>query len=77
MASIGATQVTKVFVLVISLWSLTAEQVWVYTGNQLVLNEKFYELEKCEEFGRSFIKYDFNQFYTMKVQCVEDINKAT
>ena len=77
MASIGATQVTKVFVLVISLWGLTAEQVWVYTGNQLVLNKKFYELEKCEEFGRSFIKYDFNQFYTMKVQCVEDINKAT
>jgi len=76
-ASIGATQVTKVFVLVISLWGLTAEQVWVYTGNQLVLNKKFYELEKCEEFGRSFIKYDFNQFYTMKVQCVEDINKAT
>ena len=77
MASIGAMQVTKVFVLVISMWGLTAEKVWVYTGNQLVLKQKFYELEKCEEFGRSFIKFDFNEYYTMKVQCVEDINKQT
>jgi len=76
-ALIGAMQVTKVFVLVISVWGLTAEKVWVYTGNQLVLKEKFYELEKCEELGRSFIKYDFNEYYTMKVQCVEDIHKAT
>tara|TARA_Y100001937_G_scaffold88850_1_gene120068 strand:- start:356 stop:565 length:210 start_codon:yes stop_codon:yes gene_type:complete len=66
---------TKVFVLVISMWGLTAEQVWVYTGNQLVLKEKFYELEKCESFGRKFMKFDFNKFYTMKVQCVEDIDK--
>ena len=73
----GAKLVTKVFVLVISMWGLTEEKVWVYTGNQLVLKQKFYELEKCEELGRSFIKYDFNKYYTMKVQCVEDIHKAT
>ena len=66
---------TKVFVLVIRMWGVTAEQVWVYTGNQLVLKEKFYELEKCESFGRKFMKFDFNKFYTMKVQCVEDIDK--
>ena len=69
-------QVTKVFLLVVSLWGFNGDS-WVYTGNQLVLKEKFYELEKCEELGRSFIKYDFNEYYTMKVQCVEDIHKAT
>ena len=75
MESATSIRMTKVFVLVISMWGLTAEQVWVYTGNQLVLKEKFYELEKCESFGRKFMKFDFNKFYTMKVQCVEDIDK--
>ena len=77
MALIGATQVTKVFVLVISVWGLTAEKVWVYTGNQMVLQDKFLDKEACQTMGRSFMKYEMNKYFTFKVQCIEDINKET
>ena len=77
MALIGATQVTKVFVLVISVWGLTAEKVWVYTGNQLVLQDKFLDKEACQTMGRNFMKFEMNKYFTFKVQCIEDINKET
>ena len=71
----GAKLVTKVFVLVISMWGLTEEKVWVYTGNQLVLQQKFNELSECEQLGRKFLKFDMNKYFTFKVQCIEDIRK--
>ena len=64
----------KVFVIVISLWGFNGDN-WVYTGNQLVLQEKFNDLVKCEELGRSFMKFEMNKYFTFKVQCIEDINK--
>ncbi len=64
----------KVFILVISLWGFNGEG-WVYTGNQLVLQEKFSELSKCEQLGRKFLKFDMNKYFTFKVQCIEDIRK--
>ena len=66
----------KVFILVISLWGFNGE-AWVYTGNQLVLQEKFSELSECEQIGRKFLKFDMNKYFTFKVQCIEDINKET
>ena len=69
MALIGATQVTKVFVLVVSLWG--------FTGNQLVLQDKFLDKESCQTMGRSFMKFEMNKYFTFKVQCIEDINKET
>tara|TARA_R100000700_G_scaffold3997_2_gene7066 strand:+ start:292 stop:495 length:204 start_codon:yes stop_codon:yes gene_type:complete len=66
----------KVFVIVISLWGFNGDN-WVYTGNQLVLQEKFNDLVKCEELGRSFMKFEMNKYFTFKVQCIEDINKET
>ena len=66
----------KVFLLVISLWGYNGS-TWVYTGNQLVLQEKFTDLLECEDLGRSFMKFDMNKYFTFKVQCIEDINKET
>ena len=66
----------KVFLLVISLWGYNGS-TWVYTGNQLVLQEKFTDLSECEHLGRSFMKFDINKYFTFKVQCIEDINKET
>ena len=66
----------KVFLLVISLWGYNGS-TWVYTGNQLVLQEKFTDLSECEDFGRSFMKFDMNKYFTFKVQCIEDINQET
>ena len=54
MALIGATQVTKVFVLVVSLWGFTGDS-WVFTGNQLVLQDKFLDKEACQTMGRRTI----------------------
>ena len=64
----------KVFLLVISLWGFNGE-AWVYTGNQLVLQQKFDELGECEQLGRKFLKFDMNKYFTFKVQCIEDIRK--
>ena len=76
MALIGATQVTKVFVLVVSLWGFTGDS-WVFTGNQLVLQDKFLDKEACQTMGRNFMKFEMNKYFTFKVQCIEDINKET
>ena len=64
----------KVFILVISLWGFNGD-AWVYTGNQLVLQQKFDVLSECEQLGRKFLKFDMNKYFTFKVQCIEDIRK--
>ena len=64
----------KVFILVISLWGFNGD-AWIYTGNQLVLQQKFDELSECEQLGRKFLKFDMNKYFTFKVQCIEDIRK--
>ena len=66
----------KVFLLVGSLWGYNGD-AWVYTGNQMVLQEKFETLESCEEMGRSFMTFEMNKYFTFKVQCIEDISKET
>ena len=76
MASIGATQVPKVFILVVSLWGFNGDS-WVFTGNQMVLQDKFLDKESCQTMGRSFMKFEMNKYFTFKVQCIEDINKET
>ena len=65
----------KVFLLVVSLGGFNGNN-WVYTGNQMVLQEKFEDLQVCQEFGRQFMKFEMNKYFTFKVQCIEDLNKA-
>ena len=76
MVQTGAKLVTKVFLLVVSLWGYNGDS-WVYTGNQMVLQNKFESRQICEELGRKFIKYELNKYFSFKVQCIEDINKET
>ena len=64
----------KVFLLVVSLWGFNGNN-WVYTGNQMVLQEKFETLQVCQEFGRQFMKFEMNKYFTFKVQCIEDLNR--
>ena len=75
-ASIGATQVTKVFLLVVSLWGFNGDS-WVYTGNQMVLQDKFLDKESCQTMGRSFMKFEMNKYFTFKVQCIQDTETNT
>ena len=65
-----------VFLLVVSLWGFNGD-AWVYTGNQMVLQDNFETLESCEDFGREFMKFEMNKYFTFKVQCIEDISKET
>ena len=66
----------KVFLLVVSLWGYNGTS-WVYTGNQMVLQDNFETLESCEDFGREFMKFEMKKYFTFKVQCIEDISKET
>ena len=54
---------TKIFLLVVSLWGHNGD-AWVYTGNQMVLQDKFETLESCEDFGRQFMKFEMNKYFT-------------
>ena len=65
---------TKVFLLVESLWGFNGD-AWVYTGNQMVLQQKFLDKEACETMSRSFMKFEMNKYFTFKVQCIEDLRK--
>jgi len=67
---------SKVFLLVVSLWGFNGD-AWVYTGNQMVLQQKFLDIESCEEMARNFMKFEMNKYFTFKVQCIEDLNKET
>ena len=58
------------YVLVITLWGLTAEGNWVQVGNQLVLNEPMTKQE-CEIMANNWNKYELNEFYRMSIECHE------
>ena len=75
-ATTGAMLVTKIFLLVVSLWGFNGS-AWVYTGNQMVYQEKFYDLKVCEDMGRKFMKYDMNKYFTFTVQCIQDTETNT
>jgi len=64
----------KIFVLVVSLWGYNGTD-WVYTGNQMVLQDEMNK-EECEELGRKFMKFEMNKYFSFKVQCIEDLKKS-
>ena len=43
----------------------------------MVLQDKFLDIESCEEMGSNFMKFEMNKYFTFKVQCIEDISKET
>ena len=58
------------YVLVISLWGLTAQGEWVYVGNQIVYQEPMTK-EQCEVMADNWSKYELNEFYRMSIECHE------
>jgi len=60
---------TKLFILVVSLWGYTGTE-WVYVGNQMSLIEPM-TLEVCEDTAEKFIKFEDNEYYRFSVECVE------
>ena len=73
--TIGAMQVIKTFVLVISLWGFNGHS-WVYTGNQSVLSMKFNK-EQCQLIEQSWTKFEKNPYFRFSIECVEEIKKET
>jgi len=67
---------TDMFVLVISMWGLTAEGEWTYIGNQDVLRQEF-TLEQCEIIADDSMwqKNHSNDYYDIQLDCfhVDDI----
>ncbi len=66
---------TKVFVLVISLWGFNGNS-WVYTGNQTVLSMDLNQ-EQCEMIEQSWTKFEKNPYFRFSIECVEEIKKET
>ena len=74
-AKAGAMQVTKVFILVVSLWGYNGD-TWVYTGNQMVLKEPMPK-EQCEVIAANWQKFEMNKYFRFSIECIEDIRKET
>lgn len=58
------------YILVITLWGLTAEGQWVYVGNQLVLNEPM-QKEECQEYMKRWSWHEDNEYYNFTMSCEE------
>ena len=63
---------TKVFLLVVSLWGYNGS-AWVYTGNQMVMNEPMPK-EQCEQLiaDTSWSKHITNEYYGIKFDCMPE-----
>ena len=66
---------TKVFILVVSLWGYNGS-TWVYTGNQMVLKEPMPQ-EQCETIASNWQKFEMNKYFRFSIECIEDIRKET
>ena len=66
---------TKVFLLVISLWGYNGDS-WVYTGNQMVYGNPM-PIEQCEEIVSKWTKFEMNKYFRFSLECIEDIRKNT
>jgi roadblock/LC7 domain-containing protein len=56
------------YVLIISLWGLTAQGEWVYVGNQIVYQEPMTK-ENCEIMADSWGAHEMNEYYTFSYEC--------
>mgnify|MGYP001437293520 CR=1 FL=1 len=61
----------EMFLLVLSMWGKTADEEWVYIGNQNVLNQEF-TLEQCEKLADDayWSKHHTNEYYDIQMDCM-------
>ena len=66
----------KTYVLVITMWGLTAQGQWTYIGNQDVLKQDF-TLEQCEMLADKSVwrKHHTNDYYDIQLDCHEKAPK--
>ena len=62
----------KSFLLVVSIWGFTAENEWVYVGNNIVL-DMLMPIEKCDAMTRNWIWRQSNENYRLVVHCEEAV----
>tara|TARA_Y100001973_G_C5169162_1_gene317980 strand:+ start:240 stop:440 length:201 start_codon:yes stop_codon:yes gene_type:complete len=62
----------KIYVLVLSMWGLTAEGQWTYIGNQNVLKQDL-TFEECQKLAdkSSWEKHHKNDYYDIQLDCYE------
>tara|TARA_R100000654_G_C2665221_1_gene125293 strand:+ start:566 stop:796 length:231 start_codon:yes stop_codon:yes gene_type:complete len=65
----------KTFLLVISIWGFTAEEEWVYVGNNVVL-DVLMPMEECDAMARNWVWRESNEYYKLIVHCEEAILPA-
>jgi len=62
--------VTKLFVLVISIWGFDGNE-WKYVGNQIVLNYPM-QKEQCLAMAKDWSSHEQNEYYRFSIECHEE-----
>jgi len=58
----------KVFLLVVSVWGFTAEEEWVYVGNNVVLDVLMTQKE-CDSMAKNWVWRERNKNYKLITSC--------
>tara|TARA_R110001592_G_scaffold230282_1_gene487099 strand:- start:99 stop:329 length:231 start_codon:yes stop_codon:yes gene_type:complete len=58
----------KTFLLVISIWGFTAEEEWVYVGNNVVL-DVLMSKEQCDAMAENWVWREKNEYYKLLTSC--------
>ena len=58
----------KVFLLVVSVWGFTAEEEWVYVGNNVVLDVLMSQ-EECDAMAKNWVWRERNENYKLVTSC--------
>jgi len=67
--------VTKVFILVISLWGYNGTE-WVYVGNQMALQQPMAK-EQCLDLAAKWQKHELNVYFRFSIECIEQKEKES
>ena len=66
---------TKVFILVISLWGYNGTE-WVYVGNQMALQQPMAK-EQCLDLAAKWQKHELNAYFRFSIECIEQKEKES
>jgi len=66
---------TKVFILVISLWGYNGTE-WVYVGNQMALQQPMAK-EECLDLAANWSKHELNTYFRFSIECIEQKEKES
>ena len=58
----------ELYVLILSMWGLTAQGEWLYIGNQYVYNTPMPK-EQCMEYMERWSWHEHNEYYNFTMSC--------